>query len=136
MIGGALTVDAVERAVALACRRSHAEVVAFTVAPRDLVSEMGDGHDWLVEFGAGPRCPMEVFRQALDAFDTGASRVIELPAGTFERWARAQRASGEPDGVPRVTTDRWLAESLRDAARQRCLVTTAPAAGTRTLADV
>ena len=122
-----LTEEAVARAVALACRRSHAEVVAFTVAPRESSAEPRGGHDWLVEFGAGPRCPMEVFRGALDLVDTGASTLIELPAGTFDRWARARRAAGEGTGVPRLTHDRWLAERLLDDARHHCLVTTAPA---------
>jgi hypothetical protein len=124
-----VTEEDVERAIALACRRSHAEVVAFTVAPRGAAGEGGAGHDWLVEFSAGPRCPVEVFRNALDAVDTGLSRLIELPAGTFDRWARERRAAGQPPGVPRLGADRSVAERLLDGVRDRCLVTAAPAAG-------
>src|SRR2546423_7694957 len=109
----------VERALAEACRRAHAEVLAFTVAPRAISGETPwDGHDWLIEFADPPRAP-DLFPRALDetlcrlhaGYHSGRAvqgtiappRVIELPAGTFYRLRRA---------VPPIGRDRDLAEAL------------------------
>ncbi len=54
--GENVIVEEVERAVVAACRRAHAEVVEFTVAPRyPSPQEPRGGHDWLVEFAEPPR---------------------------------------------------------------------------------
>jgi hypothetical protein len=131
--GENVIVEEVERAVVAACRRAHAEVVEFTVAPRyPSAAEPRGSHDWLVEFAEPPRCPLEVFTQALDetlmaanadyrAQRTGsvglvAPRLVELPAGTFYRWMRAEGKLGDQHKVPRVTNDRTLADRLLASA--------------------
>jgi hypothetical protein len=130
--GENVVVEEVERAVTAACRRAHAEVVEFTVAPRyPSAGEPRGGHDWLVEFADGPRCPLEVFTATLDetlmaanadyrarrqgSLAMAAPRLVELPAGTFHRWMRAEGKFQHK--VPRVTNDRALAERLLAAAR-------------------
>ena len=102
-----IAVDEAERALAEACRRGHAEVVAFTVAPRRRSErEPWDGHDWLIEFADPPRAP-GVFARVLDESlcrlhgTLAPPRVIELPAGTFHGRS-----------IPRVTTDRAVADGL------------------------
>ena len=61
-----LSVGEVERALTEACRRGHAEVIEFTVAPRDPCPEqVRGGHEWLIEFADPPRAP-ETFVRALD----------------------------------------------------------------------
>ena len=58
--------DEVERALAEACRRAHAEILGFTVAPRRVVcDDPWDGHDWLIEFAEPPRAP-DLFPRVLD----------------------------------------------------------------------
>jgi hypothetical protein len=131
--GENVIVEEVERALVAACRRAHAEVVEFTVAPRYPSSqEPRGGHDWLVEFDEPPRCSMDVFARALDetlmtlntdyrtkrARGVGMvePRLVELPAGTFYRWMRARGQLGDQHKVPRVTNDRTIAESLLAAA--------------------
>lgn len=126
--GENVIVEEVEQAVFDACRRGHAEVVEFTVAPRYPSSEQPrGGHDWLVEFAAPPRAP-EIFVRVLDETlqrlntdyrtkRTGgvgmvAPRVLELPAGTFYRWMRARGKLGDQHKVPRVTNDRTVADGL------------------------
>ena len=133
--GENVIVEEVERAVVAACRRAHAEVVEFTVAPRyPSAVEPRGGHDWLVEFAEPPRCPLDVFTRALDetlmaanadyrAKRTGsvglvAPRLVELPAGAFYRWMRAERKLGDQHKVPRVTNDRALADRLLATAAQ------------------
>ena len=122
--GENVSVEEVERAVLDACRRGHAEIVEFTVAPRcPSAGEPRGGHEWLIEFAEPPRAP-ETFARALDemlqrlnagyrttrAGDVAmiAPRVLELPAGTFYRW---RREYGQHK-VPRVTSDRAVADGV------------------------
>jgi hypothetical protein len=124
--GKTVTADEVEQALLEACRRGHAEVVDFTVAPREpLPIPSRCGHEWLIEFAEPPRAP-DVFARVLDvtlrrlnsdygtrrAGDSGIlpPRILEVPAGTFSRWMRAHGARGGT--VPRVAADRIIADSL------------------------
>jgi hypothetical protein len=134
--GENVIVEEVEQALVAACRRAHATVVEFTVAPR--VPSSADprgGHEWLVEFDGPPRAGLGVFARALDetllglntdyrtkrTADVGmtAPRVLELPAGTFHRWLREHGKLGDQHKVPRVTNDRSVAEELLRAAGSR-----------------
>ena len=45
--------------------------------------------------------------------------LVELPAGTFWRWMRAQGSLGDQHKVPRVTNDRFLADRLLAVAAPR-----------------
>jgi hypothetical protein len=127
--GENVIVEEVERALVEACRRAHAEVVEFTVAPRYPSSEEPrGGHDWLVEFAEPPRCSLDLFTRVLDetlmrlntdyrtkrAAGVGMvePRLVELPAGTFYRWMRGQGKLGDQHKVPRVTNDRAMADRL------------------------
>lgn len=118
-----MIVEEVERALLHACRRGHAEVVDFTVAPRSPSSaQVRGGHDWLIEFAEPPPAP-ETFVQALDEalqgtgdLGMGAPRVFELPAGTFYRWMRERGELGDQHKVPRVTNDRAIADGLLTVA--------------------
>ena len=126
--GENVIVEEVEAALLDACRRGHAEVVEFTVAPRYPSSEQPrGGHEWLIEFAEPPRAPA-VFVRALDealqrlntdyrtkrAGDVGmiAPRVVELPAGSFYRWMRERGTLGDQHKVARVTNDRAVADGL------------------------
>ncbi len=131
--GENLIVEEVERALIRACRRTDAEAVDFTVAPRyPTVEEPRGGHEWLVEFRIPPAEP-EDFARIVDetlavantdyrtkrAGDVGmvAPRVTALPPGTFHRWMRESGKLGEQHKVPRATNDRALAEALLATAR-------------------
>jgi hypothetical protein len=128
--GENVIVEEVERAVIEACRRGHAEVIEFTVAPRYPSAEQPQGgHEWLIEFAEPPRAP-QMFVRALDETlqrlntdyrtkRTGgvgmiAPRVLELPAGTFYRWMRERGTLGDQHKVPRVTNDRAVADAILD----------------------
>ena len=123
-----MSVGEVERALTEACRRGHAEVIEFTVAPRDPCPEqVRGGHEWLIEFADPPRAP-ETFVRALDEalqrcnaeyrrmrggdVSMAAPSVLELPAGTFYRWMRIRGAPGDRREVPRVANDRVVADSI------------------------
>ncbi len=126
--GANVIVEEVERALTGACRRTEAEVVEFTVAPRFPSSgEPRGGHEWLVEFRLPPREPEDFVRvldETLIALNTDyrtkrsgpvgmlAPRVTALPPGTFSRWMREKDGLGDQHKVPRVTNDRRMAEGL------------------------
>jgi hypothetical protein len=126
--GENVIVEEVEQALVEACRRGHAEVVEFTVAPRyPSPDQPRGGHEWLIEFAEPPRAP-ELFTRVLDETlqrlntdyrtkrtgDVGmvAPRVLEAPAGTFYRWMRDHGKLGDQHKVPRVTNDRAVVEGL------------------------
>jgi hypothetical protein len=125
--GENVMVEEIERALLEACRRGHAEIVGFTVAPSYSSPEQPQGaHEWLIEFAEPPRAPA-TFVRALDetlqrlnanyrakrAGDGAmvAPRVLEVPPGTFYRWLRAG-GTGDHRTVPRVTDDRSVADAI------------------------
>lgn len=127
--GENVIVDEVERALVEACRRTRAEVVEFTVAPRyPVTSEARGQHDWLVEFAVLPVASLEAFTRVLDetlrqlntdyrtkrAGDVGmvAPQLIPLPRGTFYEWMRSRGKLGGQNKVPRVTNNRAMADGL------------------------
>ncbi|HUG38131.1 MAG TPA: GH3 auxin-responsive promoter family protein [Candidatus Limnocylindrales bacterium] len=132
VFGEHVTVEEVERALTRACRRTEAEVVEFTVAPRHPSTESArGGHDWLVEFWVPPDEPEEFARlldEQLSALNTGyrsrrwrdirmaPPRVVALPRGSFHAWMRRAGTLGDQQKVPRVTGSREIAEELLAAA--------------------
>jgi hypothetical protein len=126
--GENVIVEEVERALVRACRRTEAEVVEFTVAPRwPSATEARGGHEWLVEFRVPPTEPDDFTRildEALATLNTDyrtkrsgsvgmvAPVVTTLPAGTFHRWMRKAGRLGDQHKVARVTNDRTIAQQL------------------------
>ena len=127
--GENVIVEEVERALVRACRRTEAEVVEFTVAPRfPSGAEPRGGHEWLVEFRIPPAEPEDFARildEALAALNTDyrtkrsgsvgmvAPSVTALPPGSFHRWMHRAGRLGDQHKVARVTNDRTLADALR-----------------------
>jgi hypothetical protein len=126
--GENVIVEEVERALVRACRRTEAEVVEFTVAPRwPSAGEPRGGHEWLVEFRVPPTEPDDFARildEALATLNTDyrtkrsgsvgmvAPTVTALPTGTFHRWMRKTGRLGDQHKVARVTNDRAIASAL------------------------
>ena len=142
--GENVIVEEIERALVGACRRTEAEAVEFTVAPRyPSAEEPRGGHEWLVEFRVAPPEPLDFVRildETLAAMNadyrtkrTGdvamvAPTVTALPAGTFHRWMRAAGKLGDQHKVPRATNDRAVAEALLAAAGPGAVRLAEPAA--------
>jgi hypothetical protein len=130
--GENVIVEEVERALVRACRRTEAEVVEFTVAPRfPSPVEPRGGHEWLIEFRVPPTEPDDFARildEALAALNTDyrtkrsgsvgmvAPVVTTLPPETFHRWLRRAGRLGDQHKVARVTNDRGIADALRAEA--------------------
>ncbi len=130
--GENVIVEQVERALTSACRRTEAEVVEFTVAPRyPSAAEPRGAHEWLVEFRVPPTEP-EVFARVLDETlavtntdyrtkregDVGMAPplVTALPPGAFHAWLHRQGKLGDQHKVPRALNDRTVADALLRAA--------------------
>lgn len=130
--GENVIVEEVERALVEASRRTEAEVVEFTVAPRyPTAAEARGGHDWLVEFRVPPR-NREVFVRVLDetlmalnadyrakrSGDVGMTgpRLVEVPPGSFYRWMRDTGKLGDQHKMPRVTNTRSVAAGVLTCA--------------------
>jgi len=126
--GENVIVEEVERALVRACRRTEAEVVEFTVAPRfPTAVEPRGGHEWLVEFRVPPTEPEDFVRildEALISLNTDyrtkragavgmtAPVMTVLPGGSFYRWMQRAGRLGDQHKVPRVTNDRAVARAL------------------------
>jgi hypothetical protein len=131
-LGENVIVEEVERALTGACRRTEAEVVEFTVAPRyPTAEEPRGGHEWLVEFRVPPREPDDfgrVLDETLAALNADyrtkrmgdvamvAPQVTALAPGTFYRWMGATGKLGDQHKVPRATNDRVVADGLLAAS--------------------
>jgi hypothetical protein len=142
--GENVIVEEVERALVRACRRTEAEVVEFTVAPRwPSAGEVRGGHEWLVEFRVPPTEPDDFARildEALATLNTDyrtkrsgsvgmvAPTVTALPAGTFHRWMRKAGRLGDQHKVARVTNDRTIANALLIESGLACPEPRAPVA--------
>lgn len=131
--GENVSVEQVERALVGACRRTEADVVEFTVAPRrSCAGDSRPGHEWLVEFRNPPTEPDDFTRvldETLSALNgeyrnrrggraMAPPRVTVLPSGSFYRWMRESGKLEDCHKVPRVTNDRVLAEALLGAVRE------------------
>ena len=126
--GENLHIEEAESALAMACRRGHAEVVDFIVVPRyPSMGEPRGRHEWLVEFAEPARAPavfVRVLDETLQALNIdyrsrrvrevgmGPPRVLEVPPGTFYRWRCEREKLGEHLDVPRLTNDRRAADRL------------------------
>lgn len=142
--GENVIVEEVERALVRACRRTEAEVVEFTVAPRwSSAGEMRGGHEWLVEFRVPPTEPHDFARildEALAILNSDyrtkrsgsvgmvAPTVTALPTGTFHRWMRKAGRLGDQHKVSRVTNDRAIANALLIESGLACPEPRAPVA--------
>lgn len=145
--GEELMVGNAEAAFAAVCPQYDCEAADWTVAPLDLsaAAPTGDApsappgdatsalagaalgcHEWIVEWGRGPR-DAQAFAAALDAelrrvnsdYDakrkTGALtelRLTSVAQGTFVRWAAAHGRLGGQNKTPRLQNDRSLANEL------------------------
>ena len=135
--GENVIVEEIERAAAMACVRTRAELVEFTVAP---VYPGGSAqparHEWAVEV---PLLPLESRRLRASRRHpklSGAQHGLPHPkragdvgmaaprgdgggGGRFHRWLAARNKLGDQHKVPRACNQRDLIEAVLAAARLR-----------------
>ncbi len=125
--GEELIIDNAEKAIAIACEKSNAEVKEYTVAPVYFSDTESAAHEWLIEFEKTPsdiKYFTEVLDNALKSInsDYEAKRyqnmVLRLPLirlipeGTFYNWMKAKGQLGGQHKVPRLANNRQYVDEI------------------------
>jgi hypothetical protein len=130
--GEELIVDNADKAIAIACERTHAIVAEYTAAPVYLEGNSKGAHEWLIEFETPPH-DLSFFITALDNAlkslnsDYEAKRYHDLllaepivrvmPEHTFYLWLKAKGKLGGQNKVPRLSNNRnYIDEILKMVA--------------------
>jgi hypothetical protein len=125
--GEELIIDNAEKAMAIACERSHAVVAEYTAGPIYMSGQKKGAHEWLIEFDRPPG-DLSFFCAALDTAlkslnsDYEAKRyqnmMLEepririLPALTFYNWLKSKGKLGGQHKVPRLSNDRKYIDEI------------------------
>ena len=125
--GEEVIIENAEKAISIACTRSHAVVNEYTAAPVYLSGATKGAHEWLIEFDRQPE-DLSFFISALDTAlkslnsDYEAKRyhnlmleepiVRVLPSGTFYKWLKMKGKLGGQHKVPRLSNDRKYVDEI------------------------
>ena len=125
--GEELIIDNAEKALTIACERSHAVITEYTAAPVYLHGAAKGAHEWLIEFEKLPD-DIGFFTNTLDnalkSFnsDYEAKRycnmilrepiVRVMPPQTFYKWLKSKGRLGGQHKVPRLANERKYVEEI------------------------
>jgi hypothetical protein len=126
-VGEELIVDNAEKAMSIACQRSHAVINEYTAAPVFFSDSENAAHEWLIEFEKPPDDMKEfctLFDEALKSLnsDYEAKRYLDMvlripiirtmPPGTFYKWMKQKGKLGGQHKVPRLANNRMYVEEI------------------------
>ncbi len=128
VFGEELMIHNTDKAVQMACEKTHAQVNEYTVAP--LFMEEGSGaHEWFIEFEKEPN-NINYFTHVLDSSlkqlnsDYEAKRfndyvlkepvVNKVAQGTFYKWLKDNNKLGGQYKIPRLSNERKFAEQFKE----------------------
>lgn len=125
--GEEVIVDNADKALAIACEKTGAQIREYTAAPVYMAGNVSGAHEWLIEFEKSPDS-IEYFTEMLDNAlksinsDYEAKRyqnlALRLPiiktlkAGTFYRWLELKNKLGGQHKVPRLSNERKYVEEI------------------------
>lgn len=125
--GEELIIENAERAVAVACRETGAEIKDYTAAPVYMDGGKRGSHEWVVEFSKAPK-DLCTFAAVLDQTlrdnnsDYDAKRSYDLVLGppivhvalegTFYGWMRSRGKLGGQHKVPRLSNHREFIDGV------------------------
>jgi hypothetical protein len=125
--GEELIVENAEKAIEIACSKSHAILTEFTAAPVYFKDNEEAAHEWIIEFEKEPD-NIEYFTEVLDNAlkslnsDYEAKRYHDLllklpvvrnvPKGTFYSWLKSKGKLGGQHKVPRLSNNRKYIEEI------------------------
>jgi len=125
--GEELIIENTEEALKIACEKSTAEIVDYTVAPIFMKGSNKGSHQWLIEFKREPSC-FKVFSTSLDKAlqevnsDYEAKRYKDMTLlfpkiyisrkGLFYDWLKEKEKLGGQHKIPRLSNDRIFVEEL------------------------
>lgn len=125
--GEELMVDNAEKALEIACKKSHAEISEYTAGPLFYHENNSGTHEWLIEFEKAPEDMSyfaEVFDNALKSLnsDYEAKRYHDMvikppvirimPQNSFFNWLKYRGKLGGQNKVPRLSNDRKIIEEI------------------------
>lgn len=127
LVGEEVGVDNADKAIAIACSKTNAQVRDYTVGPCFQMEKAVAAHEWVIEFVTPPQ-EIKRFNRLLDEAlrelnaDYDAKRtnnmvllepIIDVvKSGTFDQWLRGRGKLGGQHKVPRLMQDRELVEQL------------------------
>jgi hypothetical protein len=125
--GEEVIVDNADKALAIACEKTGAQIREYTAAPVYMQGNESGAHEWLIEFEKQPDT-IEYFTEMLDNAlksinsDYEAKRyqnlalrlplVKCLPQGTFYKWLEGKNKLGGQHKVPRLSNERKYVEEI------------------------
>jgi hypothetical protein len=125
--GEELIIENAERAVAVACRETGAEIKDYTAAPVYMDGGKRGSHEWVVEFSNAPKdlCTFaavldQTLRESNSDYDAKRSYDLVLgppivhvaPQGTFYGWMRSRGKLGGQHKVPRLSNHREFIDGV------------------------
>ncbi len=132
--GEELMVWNTDAALAAACHRSGARAANYTAAPVYTDGHTKGHHQWFIEWNEKPHCSSDVFADILDEelqkvnsdyqakrsgeIFLGRLELVEVPAGTFNRWLASTGRLGGQRKVPRLFNDRRIADRLLELIKK------------------
>ncbi|MCW3086350.1 MAG: auxin-responsive promoter [Bacteroidetes bacterium] len=125
--GEEVIVDNADKALAIACEKTGAQLREYTAAPVYMKDNESGMHEWLIEFEVQPG-DITYFTEMLDNAlksinsDYEAKRYQNLalklpsvkvvPTGTFYKWLESKNKLGGQHKVPRLSNDRKYLEEI------------------------
>jgi hypothetical protein len=136
--GEEVMVDNADKAIAIACKKTHAQIKEYSAAPVYMNQHASGAHEWVIEFEVAPDS-MKQFTHELDIAlksinsDYEAKRyqsmILKEPIihavarDTFYKWFKMKNKLGGQHKVPRLSNDRKYIEEILQLAG---VVNTAP----------
>lgn len=127
VFGEELMVDNTDKALALACERTGAKVLEYSVAPIFMTEGQKGGHEWLIEFKEQP-VDLNHFQEALDEalksinsdyeakrykdITLSAPKIVLARPNLFHDWLASKNKLGGQNKVPRLFNDRCYLEEM------------------------
>jgi hypothetical protein len=127
VFGEELNIENVEDALKLACEKTTASIVDYTVGPIFMEDKNSGGHEWVIEFNEAPE-NMNYFTELLDNAlksinsDYEAKRynsmALAMPKihvaknGLFYKWLKKKGKLGGQHKIPRLSNSREFVEEL------------------------
>lgn len=125
--GEEVVIENADRALAIACKKTDAQIKEFTAAPIYIEKKSSGAHEWLIEFEKQPNS-LTYFSEMLDNAlksinsDYEAKRyqnlvlqapvVKAIPQGTFHKWFISKNKLGVQHKVPRLNNDRKYVDEI------------------------
>lgn len=125
--GEELMVDNTDKAIAIACEKTKATLVDYTVAPLHFSETTNGAHEWLIEFEKEPDDLNQFTIELDDALkninsDYEAKRyknialrlpiINKLQKGIFTEWLRSKGKLGGQHKIPRLSNERNFLEEI------------------------